>query len=166
MNIAVQTEPTGTLSDVDYRWDPDTDILTATLRNGAPGTGMNGSVELAGSDGSWVVLDVEAGRIHGVEVAVWPDVRKVATLTAPPHAETAMIVVPSRRSQPDVAAVEVDASLIAEADQAERTIHFKLGVKRPARVIRFARDLLLELDDRQRIAGLWLLNVPPFPEGE
>ena len=166
MNIAVQTEPTGTLSDVDYRWDPDTDILTATLRNGAAGTGMNGSVELAGSDGSWVVLDVEAGRIHGVEVAVWPDVRKVATLTAPPHAETATIVVPAQRSQPDVAAVEVDASLIAEADQAERTIHFKLGVKRPARVIRFARDLLLELDDRHRIAGLWLLNVPPFPEGE
>ena len=30
----------------------------------------------------------------------------------------------------------------------------------------FARDLLLELDDRDRIAGLWLLNVPPFPEDE
>jgi hypothetical protein len=39
-------------------------------------------------------------------------------------------------------------------------------VKRPARAIRFARDLLLELDERDRIAGLWLLNVPPFPEGE
>ena len=166
MNIAVQTEPTSTLSDVDYRWDPDTDILTATLRNGATGQGMSGSVELAGSDGSWVVLDVEAGRIHGVEVAVWPDVRKVATLAPPADAQTASIVVPAQRSQPDVAAVEVDASLIAEADQAERTIHFKLGVKRPARAIRFARDLMLELDDRDRIAGLWLLNVPPFPEGE
>ena len=166
MNIAVQTEPTGALSDVDYRWDPDTDILTATLRNGATGKGMSGSVELAGSDGSWVVLDVESGRIHGVEVAVWPDVRKVATLSPPADAQTASIVVPAQRSQPDVAAVEVDASLIAEADHAERTIHFRLGVKRPARAIRFARDLMLELDDRDRIAGLWLLNVPPFPEGE
>ena len=161
MNIAVQIEPTGALSDVDYRWDPDTDILTATLR-----TGMSGSVELAGSDGSWVVLDVEAGRIHGVEVAVWPDVRKVATLSPPPDAQSASIVVPSRHSQPEVAAVEVDTSLVAEADQAERTIHFRLGVKRPARAIRFARDLLLELDERDRIAGLWLLNVPPFPEDE
>ncbi|MGQ0713483.1 MAG: hypothetical protein ACT4PJ_07100 [Gemmatimonadaceae bacterium] len=166
MNIAVQIEPTGTLSDVVYRWDTDTDILTATLRNGAKGTGMSGSVELAGSDGSWVILDVEAGCIHGVEVAVWPDVRKVPTLNPPADAQSASVIVPTRRSQPDVAAVEVDASLIAEADQAERTIHFRLGVKRPARAVRFARDLLLELDDRDRIAGLWLLNVPPFPEGE
>jgi hypothetical protein len=166
VNIAVQTEPTGVLSDVDYRWDPDTDILTATLRNGGTGKGMSGSVELAGSDGSWVVLDVEAGGIHSVEVAVWPDVRKVATLAPPGDAQAATIVVPAPRSQPNVAAVEVDTSLIAEADQAERTIHFKLGVKRPARVVRFARDLLLELDDRDRIAGLWLLNVPPFPEQE
>ena len=166
MNIAVQIEPTGALSDVDYRWDPDTDILTATLRNGATGKGMSGSVELTGSDGSWVVLDVESGRIHGVEVAVWPDVRKVASLNPPAEAQQASIVVPSRHSQPEVAAVEVDTSLVAEADQAERTIHFKLGVKRPARAIRFARDLVLELDDRDRIAGLWLLNVPPFPEDE
>lgn len=166
MNIVVQVEPTAVLSDVDYRWDTDTDILTATLRNGATGKGMSGSVELAGSDGSWVVLDVEAGRIHGVEVAVWPDVRKVASLTPPAEAQAASIVVPSRHSQPEVTAVEVDTSLIAEADQAERTIHFRLGVKRPARAIRFARDLLLELDERDRIAGLWLLNVPPFPEGE
>ena len=166
MNIAVQVEPIGALSDVEYRWDPDTDILTANLRNGATGTGMSGSVELAGSDGSWVVLDVEAGRIHGVEVAVWPDVRKVATLVPPADAQNASIVVPSRGSRPEVAAVEVDTSLIAEADQSERTIHFKLGVKRPARAVRFARDLVLELDERDRIAGLWLLNVPPFPENE
>ena len=166
MNIAVQVEPISALSDVEYRWDLDTDILTASLRNGATGKGMSGSVELTGSDGSWVVLDVEAGRIHGVEVAVWPDVRKVATLVPPADAQNASIVVPSRGSQPEVAAVEVDTSLIAEADQSERTIHFKLGVKRPARAVRFARDLVIELDDRDRIAGLWLLNVPPFPEDE
>ena len=166
MNIAVQVEPITALSDVEYRWDPDTDILTASLRNGATGKGMSGSVELTGSDGSWVVLDVEAGRIHGVEVAVWPDVRKVAILVPPADAQNASIVVPSRGSQPEVAAVEVDTSLIAEADQSERTIHFKLGVKRPARAVRFARDLVIELDDRDRIAGLWLLNVPPFPEDE
>jgi hypothetical protein len=166
VNIAVQTEPASVLSDVDYRWDTDTDILTATLRNGAKGTGMSGSVELAGSDGSWVILDVEAGRVHGVEVAVWPDVRKVPTLHPPTDAQTASVIVPPPRSHPEVAALEVDASLIAEADHSERTIHFKLGVKRPARAVRFARDLLIELDDRDRIAGLWLLNVPPFPEGE
>ena len=25
------------------------------------------------------------------------------------------------------------------------------------------RELLLEVDAKQRIAGLWFLNVPPFP---
>jgi hypothetical protein len=26
-----------------------------------------------------------------------------------------------------------------------------------------AQDLVLDIDDRDRIAGVWLLNVPPFP---
>jgi hypothetical protein len=123
---------------------------------------MSGSVELTGSDGSWVVLDVDAGYIHGVEVAVWPEVRKVPTLS-PPDAQVASVVVPSGRTTAEVTAVEVDTALSAEADHAERTIHFQLGAKRPVRVVRFARDLLIELDERDRIAGLWLLNVPPFP---
>lgn len=167
MSIAVRIEPApGTPSDVEYRWDADTDILTANLRARAVSEGASGSVEIEGSDGSWLILDLNGGSIHGVEVAVWPDVRKVATLVPPADAQNASIVVPSRGSQPEVAAVEVDTSLIAEADQSERTIHFKLGVKRPARAVRFARDLVIELDDRDRIAGLWLLNVPPFPEDE
>lgn len=166
MNIAVHTEPAGRLSDVQYRWDPDTDILTATLRDNSKGKGMSGSVELTGADGSWVVLDVDSGHIHGVEVAVWPDVRKVPTLSPPADIPLASVIVPARKSQPGVAAVEVDAALFAEADHAERTIHFQLGRSRPARAVRFARDLVLELDDRDRIAGLWLLNVPPFPADE
>ena len=33
---------------------------------------MSGSVELEGSDGSWLILDVASGCIDGVEVAVVP----------------------------------------------------------------------------------------------
>jgi hypothetical protein len=29
--------------------------------------------------------------------------------------------------------------------------------------MRVARDLLVEIDSRSRISGLWFLNVPPFP---
>ncbi len=29
-----------------------------------------------GSDGSWLILDLNGGSVHGVEVAVWPEVRK------------------------------------------------------------------------------------------
>ena len=47
--------------------------------------------------------------------------------------------------------------------RSEQTIHFRIGPQRPARALRVARDLLVEVDGRSRIAGLWLLNVPPFP---
>jgi hypothetical protein len=30
--------------------------------------------------------------------------------------------------------------------------------------VRVGRDLLLEVDATNHVAGLWLLNVPPFPD--
>lgn len=167
MSIALHIEPAnGALAPVEYRWDTDTDILTATLRAGEPREGMSGSVELTGDDGAWVVLDVKAGTIRGVEIAVWPDVRRVPTLSPPSGAESAALIVPARNADQSVSLVQIDTRLVAEADQAERTIHFRLGAARPARTVRIAADVLVDLDERNRILGLWLLNVPPFPEGE
>jgi hypothetical protein len=165
VNIAVQVEPSsGKLPDVDYRWDPDTDILSAHLRPRAVGEGMSGAVELEGKDGSWLILDIASGRINGVEVAVWPDVRKRPALAPPAAVEDARVVVPVRRSEGNgVASVEVNTLLVAEADNTERVIHFRLGSPRETRTVRLGRDLLLDLDAQSRIAGLWLLNVPPFP---
>jgi hypothetical protein len=165
VNIAVQIEPaSGAPPEVEYRWDPDTDILTANLRANAVGEGMSGSVELEGNDGSWLILDVAAGRIHGVEVAVWPDVRKVPALAPPSEVEFARVCVPARGRPQGHNSLEVDTALVAEADHAERTIHFRLGPARQTRTVRVARDLLLDIDGRGEIAGVWLLNVPPFPE--
>lgn len=162
--IEVRVEPTDTpLAAVEYRWDADTDILTASLGAPAAGDGMSGSVELSGQDGSWLILDVSRGCIAGVEVAVWPEVRKVGALSPPADASPARVTIPSRRSQPGLAAVEVDTRLVADADEAERTIHFRFGGARAARAVRLAQDLVLEIDDRDHIAGVWLLNVPPFP---
>jgi hypothetical protein len=62
-----------------------------------------------------------------------------------------------------VAAVEVDTQVTAEADHAERTIHFRFAGGRGGQVVRVAQDLLLDIDERSRLAGVWLLNVPPFP---
>ncbi len=45
----------------------------------------------------------------------------------------------------------------------ERVIHFRVGARRDVRTVRVGRDLLLEVDSQSRVAGLWLLNVPPFP---
>jgi hypothetical protein len=167
VGISVQVEAgRGATSAVEYRWDADTDILTANLRESAPGDGMSGSVELAGSDGSFVMLDVKGGRIRSVEVAVWPDVRKVATLEPPGNVQDADVVVPSRSPQKGVSLLQVDTPLVAEADHGERTIHFKLGSSRPSRTLRIARDILFEVDDRNAVIGIWLLNVPPFPTDE
>ena len=164
MNIPIQVEPAnGASPAVEYRWDPDTEILSAQLNPRSSGKGMSGSVEVEGADGSWLILDVSSGRINGVEVAVWPDVHKRYSLALPGEVEDGNVTVPSRRSQPGVAALEVETPLLAEADEAERVFHFTLGKKRQTRTVRFARDLLLDVDGSNHLAGLWLLNVPPFP---
>ena len=164
MNIAVRIEPAAEPSaPVEYRWDPDTDILTASLGDKGKGDGMSGSVGVEGSDGSWLVFDVASGRIQHVEIAVWPQVRKRSSLTPPAQVEDARVTVPLRQSQPNVASLEVDTRLMAEADGAERNFHFHFGKPRETRAVRIARDVLLDIDGRDRIAGVWLLNVPPFP---
>jgi hypothetical protein len=162
VNVLNVQKANGGMPRVEYRWDTDTDILTADIQHLAQdGDGMTGSVELAGNDGSWLILDVKKGRIEGIEVAVWPDVRKVNVLAQPSAEDAAVEVLARRDRQIDV--VQVDTPLAAEADQSERTIHFSLGSVRAARTIRIASDVLLELDDATAISGIWLLNVPPFP---
>jgi hypothetical protein len=164
VSVAVNIEPvSGVPPEVEYRWDADTDILTANLRAKAVGEGISGSIDLMGSDGAWLNLDVADGRIHGVEVAVWPDVRKVPALDPPKAVENGRVGVALRAISGNPASMSVDTALVAEADNAERTIHFRVGSARNVRTIRFARDLLLDIDQQGRIAGLWLLNVPPFP---
>jgi hypothetical protein len=147
---------------VEYRWDRDTDILTANSSAPADGDGVSGSVELTGSDGSWLILDLAAGSIKGVEVAVWPDVRTVSTLGPPSDVRDGRLKV-AARGDGRVASVEVATALAAEADSTERTIHFRVGSAKPKRTVRIARDILIDVDARDGIAGVWLLNVPPFP---
>ena len=162
MNIPVRVEPwAGAPAPVDYRWDEDTDILTAQVGGSSGGRSL--SVDVEGSDGSWLILDVADERIRGVEVAVWPTVRKLADLRPPDEVESARVKV-GRNHEPHVAAaVEVDTPVAAESDDAERTIHFRLGHGRQVRTVRIARDMLLDIDSRDRLAGVWLLDVPPFP---
>jgi len=167
VSFAVQIEPAqGTPPEVEYRWDPDTDILTAAIRATAVGEGLSGSVELMGRDGAWLNLDVSAGRVHGVEVAIWPEVKKVAALPIPGTVEDGRVAVPLRRKGQDIGSISIDTALVAMTDPAEQTIHFRLGPVRPVRTVRIARDLLFEVDPQGRIAGVWLLNVPPLPESQ
>jgi hypothetical protein len=164
VNIAVQLEPrTDKTPKVKYTWDSDTEILSAHLRPGSEASGLSGSVGLEGSDGSWVILDVNGGRINAVEVAVWPDVQQRPALEAPNKVEEAAVLIPAARSSREVKSVEVAVALIAESDATRSTIHFKLGKSSKTRAIRLATDILLDVDANNRVTGLWLLNVPPMP---
>lgn len=163
MTIAVELQPiTGTPPAVHYRWDADTDIFTATLSSVSPDRATAGAVEIEGTDGTWLVLDLRGGRLVGVEIALWPDVHRNSTLAAPRDIESADVVVPMRPS-PGVATLEVEAPVRAEADDAERLVHFRIGERRDVRSVRVGSDLLLDLDRQGCLAGLWFLNVPPFP---
>lgn len=159
-------ERTGRVPHISYKWDAETDILTGAIKSGRKKAGgLTGSVELEGSDGSFILLDVAGGVICGVEVVVWPDVR-TASVTAPVQVEDADVLLPTRRSQPSVAAVEVDTALTIETNASESVFHVRLGPARKARAVRVADGLLVEVDDGEELAGLWLLDVPPFPADE
>ena len=161
MSLNVQIEPAaGNPPHLEYRWDADTDILTASLRADAD-EGPAGIVELQGRDGSWVILDLRGGRIRGVEVAVWPDVRKLPALL-PPRGEYGRATL--ARAAPAPGVLEIDTALSAEMDAPERTFHFRFGGREEARSVRIADGLLLDVEPSSgKVLGLWLLDVPPFP---
>lgn len=160
-------ERKGRVPRISYRWDPETDILTAAVKGVEKGgAGLTGSVELEGSDGSFILLDVAGGAICGVEVVVWPDVRTVQSLQPPANVKEGDVVLPTRRSQPSVAAVEVDTALTIETNPAESVFHVRVGPARRIDAVRVADGLLVEVDDQNELAGLWLTNVPPFPADE
>lgn len=168
MNFEARIEPLGgALPKVSYHWDPETDILSVACKGGATTRGLNGTVDLSGADGSFVVIDVAGGCLRGVDVVAWPeDVRTVAQLAAPAAEKDGQVVFPGRRSQPEVAAVEVDTALTIEKNTAESVFHLRIGRSRPATVVRVADRLLVEVDKQSRIAGLWFADVPPFPNLE
>ncbi len=183
MTLTVQLAPTSEVPDVRYCWDTDTEILSAAvdatldlpgahsaLREGLGGppqagdgaAGVTGAIEVEGTDGSWLSLELVRGRIGGVQVAVWPNVRRRSGLAPPKEVEHRRVVVASARASTP-ASMEVDTDLAAESDREERTIHFRMGPSRQTRTVQIARDILIDIDGRDRLAGVWLLEVPPFP---
>jgi len=59
-------ERTGRIPHISYKWDAETDILTGAIKSSRKKVGgLTGSVELEGSDGSFILLDVAGGAIWG-----------------------------------------------------------------------------------------------------
>src|SRR5438552_16430922 len=104
MSFETRIEPLdGKLPKVSYRWDPETDILSVACKGVARAGGLNGTVDLEGDDGSFVLLDVAGGVLRGVEVVSWPDdVRTLDELAVPEPTQEGRVGFGRRKSQPDV----------------------------------------------------------------
>ncbi len=144
-----------------YHWDAETEILSGSAEV-AGREGLTGSIELEDARGAVVTLDLQGGLLRGVEVVVWPPVKTRETLAPPRPVCGAEVVVPTLSDQ-GVAVVEIDVPLAAESSADESVIHLRVGSGRPAKTVALAQNLLLDLDARGDVAGLWLLDVPPFP---
>lgn len=144
-----------------FHWDAETEILSGSA-DVAGRDGLTGSIELEDARGAVVTLDFDGGLMRGVEVVVWPPVKSKDALAAPRPVSGGVLVVPTLSDQ-GVAVVEIDVPLAAESSADESVIHLRVGSGRPAKTVALAENLLLDLDAKGDMAGLWLLDVPPFP---
>lgn len=160
--VAVRVEADGAApAPVRYRWDPDTEILTASIEERRGGGWVATAVTIEGPGGAWVTLELRGGRFCGLEVAVWPPVELRAALCPPRVSAGGHACCPEAAgAAPEVA---VDAELRAQRDRGGRTVRLGVGPARPSRPVRVARDILVDVDDAGALAGVWLLNVPPLP---
>ena len=55
------------------------------------------------------------------------------------------------------------AQMVPQLQDPLAALNQKLGNPKGTRAIRLATDILLDVDAQNRVAGLWLLNVPPCP---
>jgi hypothetical protein len=164
MTLEARVEPlTGRVPSLRWNWDSETDILSGSFKQTGKAAGLTGTVELSDDIGSVAVLDVAGGVIRGIDVVVWPDVTSQAGLTAPAPSRDAMVLLPSRPSQPGIASLEMDTTLSMSTNPAQDLFHLRIGGRQSAEIIRIADRCLVELDHRHRLAGFWLLDVPPFP---
>src|SRR5207245_8925551 len=101
------------------------------------------------------LLEVSGGVLRGGEVVSWPDdVRTLDTLAVPEPTKEGRVVFASRKSQPNVAAVEVDTALTVEKNHTESVLHSRVGRTRAALVVRIAADVLVGLASQSRLTGL------------
>ena len=164
MSIDTRVDPlNGKLPTITWRWDAETDILAGSFKGKEKGAGLTGTVELTDEEGSIAVVDVAAGVVRGLDVVVWPEVSTVPGLSAPEAQREGRVIIPSRPSQPGIASVEVDTTLSVSTNPGETVFHLRIGTRRDVEVVRIADNLMVEVDQKRRIAGFWLVNVPPFP---
>jgi hypothetical protein len=153
----------GELPRVSFRWDSKTEILAGAM---APqsGTGSGSrTIELGGSHGSYLSLDLVDNMLAGIEVVVWPQGDVVDHLDVPSPDRRGMLRVIRGGSGNDPAVVELGQPLSCLRTADESTVHIRLSGADSGGVVAVADNLLAEIDVAGQLTALWLLDVPPFP---
>ena len=161
----VRVEPLGgSLPVVTWRLDEETEILAGGFKVPSRGQlGVSASVELADPEGAIVVLDIHSGRLTGLDIVIWPAVELHAALTPPFPSRDAEILWPARPAPAaTTAALELETGLSATINGSGTVLHLVLASGRPAETVRIGDRLLVDIDSRQRLAGFWLLDLPPL----
>lgn len=161
----VRVEPLGgALPVVTWRLDEETEILAGGFKVPARGQqGVSASVELADPDGAIVVLDIHSGRLTGLDIVIWPAVELRTALTPPVPSSDAEILWPARPAPAaSTAALELETGLSATINGTGTVLHLALSGTRAAETVRIGDRLLVDIDPRQRLAGFWLLDLPPL----
>ena len=164
MTITTQMVPVdGELPTMSFRWDSKTEILAGKMTLQSGSSPDSRTMELGGSRGSYLSLDLIDDVIAGLEVVVWPEGDVVDRLQAPTVDERGMLKVTDGGSGNDPSVVELGRPLSCLRTADESTVYLRLSGAKSQMVIAVADNLLAEIGSGGQLAGLWLLNVPPFP---
>lgn len=158
----VRASSSASAARVSYRWDDVTGILAARIDRPRLAPASATQFALAGRDGAWITLELDGDRLAGLDVVIWPTVRHVPGLVAPTVTPGALSW---RRLAMSPQVRALSAALIADASFERGVVRLRIAGRQAARVVREADDVLIELDAAGAFAGIWLLNVPPCPEG-
>jgi hypothetical protein len=124
---------------------------------------VSASVELTDPEGAIVVLDIHSGRLTGLDIVIWPAVELLTAMTPPVPTRDAEILWPARPAPAaSTAALELETGLSATINGAGTVLHLVLGGTRAVETVRIGDHLLVDVDPRQRLAGFWLLDLPPL----
>jgi len=153
----------GDLPDLEFVWEPGTEILSGKINEQEGMLGYTGSIEFEDGRGAVLTLDFQQGGFVGIEIVVWPAAKVVEDLGAPKPSRQGRLVVPARPSQPGIAIMEIDVPIAARKGPDGSIIHLQVGELGAKDWVHVANGLMLELDRFGDLAGFWLIDVPPCP---
>jgi hypothetical protein len=167
VTIPIQILPLeGELPQADFHWDSKTEILGSTItRQEATGSDAR-TLQLGGSHGSYVSLNLVDGCLAGVEIVVWPQGEIVDELGTPVAARKGQLKVSLSGLGNTSGVVDLDGPLSCTRTADESRVHVSFQRDVSTEVVALADNLLADVDEGGRLVGLWLVDVPPFPEAK